>query len=93
MVGKVLAIMDLKQKNESICKTILQSHIEKNSQQKNLAIIKTLQSADMLPNDTPAETYILDSDIQNSITHTINATNCIIPDGNLYSAYTTSSQE
>ena len=93
MVGKVLAIMDLKQRNESICKTILQSHVEKNSPQKRLAIIKTLQSTDMLPNDTPAETYILDSDIQDSITHTINATNCLIPDGDLFSTYTTSSQE
>ena len=63
MVGKVLAIMDLKERNESICKTIRQSHIEKNSPQKRLAIIKTLQSTDMLPNDTPAEDYILDSDI------------------------------
>ena len=92
MVGKVLAILDLKQRNESICKTILQSHIEKNSPHKRLAIIKTLQSTDMLPNDAPAEEYILDSDIQESITHTINATNCLIPDVELDSSTNTTQE-
>ena len=49
MVGKVLAILDLKARKENICKTILQSHIKKNSPQKRLAIVKTLQSTNMLP--------------------------------------------
>ena len=92
IVGKVLAVMDLKSKNDKICKTILQSHIEKNSPQKRLAIIKTLQSTNMLPDDEPAETYILDADLQNTITHTINATNCSVPDTALYSD-NSSSQE
>ena len=85
--------MDLKIRNEKICKTILQSHIEKNSPQKRLAIIKTIQSTHMLPDDEPAETYILNADLQNTITHTINATNCSIPDTALYSDNYSSSQE
>ena len=80
IVGKILAVLDLKARKEEICKTILQSHIEKNSPQKRLAIVKTLQSTNMLPDNEPAETFILDPTVQDTITHTINVTNCSVPD-------------
>ena len=83
LVGRVLAIMDLKERNPTICKRILTTHTEKNTPEKRLAIIKTLQTINVLDDNIPAESHLVDTEADDTITNTINATNCTIQDDDI----------
>ena len=78
IVGKILAVMDLHSKKPELCQRILQSHVNKNTPSRRLAIVKTLQDMQILPNTIPANEYVLQEDVDDHITATVNATDCTV---------------
>ena len=77
-VGKVLAIMDLQSNHPRLCKKILETHIQKNDPEKRLAIIRSLQDLDAIPNDKLPEECLLDEAYNNAIDHTVNVADSML---------------
>ena len=78
IVGKILAVLDLHSKKPALCDRILQSHINKNSPSRRMAIIKTLQNMDILSADITPDEHLINTDVDEHITATVNATDCNI---------------
>ena len=73
IIGKVLAIMELADTHPGLCKKILSSHISKNDPSKRMAVIRSLQQCEVLPNDMTVEEGILDEKVNETVECTINA--------------------
>ena len=80
IIGKVLAIMELAGTHPALCKKILSNHISKNDPSKRMAVIRSLQQCDVLPNDITAEESILDTLVNETVECTINAADGALTD-------------
>ena len=72
--------MDLQRTNPKLCSKILNSHIQKNNPDKRMKIIKSLQTINAIPQHANVEEYMLTDIIDDTITHTVNLTDNVIPD-------------
>ena len=79
-VGKILAVMDLQRNNPKLCSKILNSHIQKNNPDKRMKIIQSLQTINAIPQHANFDDYMLTDIIDDTITHTVNLTDNVIPD-------------
>ncbi len=79
-VGKILAVMDLQRTNPKLCSKILNSHIQKNNPDKRMKIIQSLQTINAIPQHANVDDYMLTDIIDDTITHTVNLTDNVIPD-------------